>query len=172
MGVAPNVMGHPGATRGTCAPACVGWGRLMVVPHGSGSPPAWRGRVMVAPRSWSWVNGGGVPVGHPWRLRASLCPLAPRLCAPLCLPPSLPASPLRGYLLRPCPATTVVGMTTHSDSTTLTGLTVVVAPSHDRHGGRVGVVVASPLPDYATVKFADGGDTATLHTKLLATTTH
>ena len=61
-------------------------------------------------------------------------------------------------------------MTKHADSTSLTGLTVVVAPSHDRHGGRVGVVIASPLPDYATVQFADGGDTATLHTKLLATT--
>ena len=75
-------------------------------------------------------------------------------------------------MLRLCPATTVVGMTSHSDSTSLTGLTVVVAPSHDRHGGRVGVVIASPLPDYATVKFADGGDTATLHTKLLASTSH
>lgn len=60
----------------------------------------------------------------------------------------------------------------HADSTSLIGLTIVVSPTDDRHGGRVGVVIASPLADYATVKFADGGDTATIHTKLLATTKH
>lgn len=60
----------------------------------------------------------------------------------------------------------------HADSTSLIGLTIVVSPTDDKNGGRVGVVVASPLPDYATVKFADGGDTATIPTRLLATTKH
>jgi hypothetical protein len=54
----------------------------------------------------------------------------------------------------------------------LIGATVVVSPSDDRHGGRVGVVTALPVADYAKVTFADGGDTATLSVRLLKSVKH
>lgn len=63
-------------------------------------------------------------------------------------------------------------MTQTNRATIDNGTTIVVSPSNDRHGGRVGVVVASPVAGYTTVKFADGGDTETLPTSYLLTVKH
>ena len=63
----------------------------------------------------------------------------------------------------------VEAMTQTNRATLANGTAIVVAPSNDLHGGRIGVVIASPVAGYTTVKFADGGDTETLPTSSLLT---
>lgn len=95
-----------------------------------------------------------------------------RRCPPLGLPSAPCAAPAPRYWTPSVPVAIVVGMTQTNRATIDNGTTIVVSPSNDRHGGRVGVVVASPVAGYTTVKFADGGDTETLPTSYLLTVKH
>lgn len=98
--------------------------------------------------------------------------LPPASLPPLGSPLAPCAASALGYWTPSAPVAIVVGMTQTNQATIDNGTTIVVSPSNDRHGGRVGVVVASPVAGYTTVKFADGGDTETLPTSYLLTVKH